>query len=603
MGLMERSKSLRRKQSTTEVSRVYSEDGIRKRSNTNVAQAPVHNPTRQYHEGDSGPGISPMAAKISRNNPLPTPDKDPFYHPNSSTQTIEISADSQTYRFPTPSPRSAPRGSPFQPPRDPATIGVALGSPRLQVPQPHLRESPSYHSPLRTYSEPVVPKVDPEPHKLRKSRSKSFRNVFSKAPPPPAKPIESQPLPNTQWQQERPARSVATVQAGQSQIRVSDSASPAYILSSASEQASRNVTRQQRRAEIDRIHMEKRREVARHTKTGSGPKPTPAPIQIKPATFQAKKPNYKEIKIPEFQSNVLSRVASSSGSTSQESIVQGSFLDVDIPKSDMERYSVMFEKLLKPSPPSLAERRGASGRLRPLAEEGPVPTLAPLAPPRRRATSPAVPSPDIVQKSIRQATQSHKEAADRLMQIRRSKTAPVGSIQPPPVPRKSSISNLAKEIRAPSPASPLWSEASLPLTPDSTTHTFFSHDDGENNDEGLFTALRDSTSSNHSVHPQRMDSLTDMEEPSPKRKPSVSLPYQPSADERTPRAIGAHDTYAHDAEIRMGHVKVARSISVTRPRPGKHVPVAVKQPVRPRVVDLHPVGGTRKSTMVLIEQA
>ena len=91
-----------------------------------------------------------------------------------------------------------------------------------------------------------------------------------------------------------------------------------------------------------------------------------------------------------------------------------------------------------------------------------------------------------------------------------------------------------------------------------------------------------------------MDSLTGMEQLPPKQ--------QFSADQQVPRAaLREIDPYAYDTSVRTGHVKVARSISVNKP--GKHVPVAVKQPMRPRVVDLHHVGSERKSTMVLIEQA
>ncbi|KAF2225512.1 hypothetical protein BDZ85DRAFT_257606 [Elsinoe ampelina] len=74
-----------------------------------------------------------------------------------------------------------------------------------------------------------------------------------------------------------------------------------------------------------------------------------------------------------------------------------------------------------------------------------------------------------------------------------------------------------------------------------------------------------------------MDSLDPEQEPSP---PSHHRPQK-------------------SQQVQYGQVGVARTVSLSRAKNTRHVPVAVKQPLRPRVVDVD----TRKSTLVLIEQA
>ncbi|KAL4990082.1 hypothetical protein BDW68DRAFT_155031 [Aspergillus falconensis] len=67
----------------------------------------------------------------------------------------------------------------------------------------------------------------------------------------------------------------------------------------------------------------------------------------------------------------------------------GSFLQVEIPQVEMERYSVMFGGLLNDDRPSLLARRSKTleNLTIPGKESSPSP---PLCPPRRRATSPAI---------------------------------------------------------------------------------------------------------------------------------------------------------------------------------------------------------------------
>ncbi|KAK3068051.1 hypothetical protein LTR53_014670 [Teratosphaeriaceae sp. CCFEE 6253] len=189
-------------------------------------------------------------------------------------------------------------------------------------------------------------------------------------------------------------------------------------------------------------------------------------------------------------------------------------LDLDIPGAELERYSVMFEKLLEPRQ-SLLERRQSKVRRQrkdlpdvpsPIESCGPspiemlrVPALSPRKGgaammvkadlPQRSATSPhlkRVPSLTVSLTSkpsaatLRAPPQQEaggvrpSTAIDRPRPIRRSKTAPPGSVSPV-APNFSRPTATASQLLAsssaerlpgrPPPESPLLGEASLPPTP------------------------------------------------------------------------------------------------------------------------------------------
>ncbi|KAF4553632.1 Hypothetical protein D9617_6g093630 [Elsinoe fawcettii] len=587
------------------------------------------------------------SGKGQRSNPLPTPDKE---LPNPSepltrTQTIEIKADSHIYRFPTPT--GTPRGSPHHnPPHNSsdASIGIALGSPRL--PPQYAPNSPRAlpeaprASPLRTFSEPVrtpltatpITPTVAEPTKLRKSKSRSFKSMFSSSAKPKQQTEWQPPVPAGHWQlksnasredtsaslnSQRSLSSNATTTSTSNTSYTSQSTNASSLpkptalpaVHSRNDSNARGFARQQIRAELDKAAYEHAKQAAQQTK------PKPANMQIFP-TVQTLPPiqrgKYTEIRIPQINQDALEKINQGTGG-----LQQSSFLNVDIPKSDMERYSVMFEKLLKPTT-SIAERRGTLKRLRPLGEETSL-TEPSDNTPRRRATSPSMPSRpspkalpklsskpspkpspgrEIIEKSIQETNKHHMEAANRLLQIQRSRTAPVHSsstMQPAPAPGPiKPVQHLPAQAPKPasrddSPASPLWSEASLPITPDSSVaQTFFSVED--ESDEEIVTAAvvaRNVPKINEPVMaeprgPKRMDSLDPEERTSPPRQGKVGV---------------SQGGAAH--QVQYGQVGVARTVSLSRAKNSKHTPITVKQPLRPRVVDVD----TRKSTLVLIEQA
>lgn len=604
---MDRGKSLRRKQSAVEMSRFES------------PQPAEDLPQRSDNSGSPAPGFSPVAARLQRNNPLPTPDKEDFYrtNPNYVSPTIEISADSQTYRFPTPSPRSSPRDYTGQLAPPAHGIGIALGSPRQHLPQ-HIQESPrnfspSHPSPLRTLSEPLMtasaqftaPSAMAEVPKLRKSKSRTFRNVFSKAVPSIAKATERQPSPLMTYNQILPMQSGTDMayQNALPSMQKPGMQNPGYTHAGPLE--AQTGFQPQMRTETGTMHPGYAQEIAsQQSKLAAGPRPAPPPIQIKPSPYLVKKGNYTEIKVPEmYHHTVLVNQLCPNPPITQNKpntavsappMANSSLLDVPIPGSDMERYSVMFEKLLKPATPSLAERRGTTSRLRPLAEEPPMPALMPAVIHRRRATSPVLPSPDIVQKSIAATNQSHKEAAERLMRIRRTNTAPAGALKPLP-PSQISVSQTLRELREPSPTSPSWSEPSLPLTPT------FSEDDGsDTRHRDDHTKIRDSNDSASAPGSrQRMDSLTDVSH----ETKQVESFYHRSDHHAGVRRLQNHHVVAQGYANNAVNSKSANVGNGSRAQQNRHIPITVKQPLRPRLVDPVLEAGARTSTMATIEHA
>ncbi|KAG8631934.1 hypothetical protein KVT40_001074 [Elsinoe batatas] len=663
MGFLSRSKSLRRQQSSLNTSRSDKSEEERFYKQRHEQRSAVNVNVTQSFDVSSAKleGRFPRDAtktsvvnrpttssgRAQRSNPLPTPDKE-LPNPDSQikTQTIEIKADSHIYRFPTPTgtPRTAAHHNPPHNTSD-ITIGIALGSPRL--PPQYLANSPralpeaNRASPLRTFSEPVrtpvtatpITPTTAEPTKLRKSKSRSFKSMFSSSSAAkPRQQVEWQPpVPAAHWQMKSNASREDASTSLNSQRSLSSNATTASTSNTSHQSQSTNASsvskpiaaqpahnrsdsnarvfaRQQMRAELDKAAYEAAKAAAQQ------PKPKPANMQIFP-TVQTLSPiqrgKYTEIRIPQINQDALERINSGTGG-----IQQSSLLNVDIPKSEMERYSVMFEKLLKPTT-SIAERRGTLKRLRPLGEETSLAEPVDNTP-RRRATSPSMPSRpspnalpkpstkpspkpspgrEIIEKSIQETNKHHMEAANRLLQIQRSRTAPAGSTTLHPHPGSGPIlirpnqqpsAPAHSSSRDDSPASPLWSEASLPVTPDSSVaQTFFSIGSDSDNEDIIVTQQAVARSipkitepgpdPRHTPGPKRMDSLDPEQEPSP-----------PS-----------HHRAQKSQQVQYGQVGVARTVSLSRAKNTRHVPVAVKQPLRPRVVDVD----TRKSTLVLIEQA
>lgn len=276
-------------------------------------------------------------------------------------------------------------------------------------------------------------------------------------------------------------------------------------------------------------------------------------------------------------------------------------LDLDIPNSEMERYSVMFEKLLEQEQkPSLLERRQSKlKRLTSVKErDGPSepamiseahePTKAPL---QRSATSPhlkKMPSLSIRISNKQKSPETPKKfepeqpmtAIHRPRPLQRSKTAPVGSMSPV-------LAQFGKASSASpgSVASAIYSENSLPPTP-----TTFATSTGENDSVAVVS---------HDPMPVRP--RTDQSEPiwdmvtSKPFKMTVTTPDDDTDDMPNPYL---RVKSPEDLERQIVQVSVARQVSVSKARRQVEKAVSSKQPLRPRVVELT---RNRKSTVVLIE--
>ncbi|KAK1067805.1 hypothetical protein LTR74_006081 [Friedmanniomyces endolithicus] len=247
-------------------------------------------------------------------------------------------------------------------------------------------------------------------------------------------------------------------------------------------------------------------------------------------------------------------------------------LDLDIPGAEMERYSVMFEKLLEPRQSILERRQSKAKRQRsvlggkvarkelpavPAAPEeicGPSPievqqaAAAMMGPvqstgvPQRSLTSPhlkRVPSLTVTLGSKTGAAnlepppssqaQTVETAVHRPRPIRRSKTAPTGSVSPaaPNFSRlkPSNSATSTEDLRANTPESPLLGEESLPPTP---TNIMALPHELHPPHETLSIAKRRAAASrrNDSVDEQSWDMLTSLPTAAPKASPRFPHPQQ-----------------------------------------------------------------------------
>jgi len=228
----------------------------------------------------------------------------------------------------------------------------------------------------------------------------------------------------------------------------------------------------------------------------------------------------------------------------------------------MERYSVMFEKQLKPQATILERRQGSKKKLRPLTEDNDKSGRGEAAVRlQRRNTSPLLPTQ---RGMVLEGTKARAEGSGitsavhdlRGGAIRRAHSAyPNMTLQAPAVV-----------------TSPVWSEASLPPTPTSSTaQTFVSVGEEFSLVTGTpSTALSqpDGTTLNQRARPRRVDSLT------PQSPPDVT-------------------------ELQHGQIGIARTISLSRANKPMQRSFTVKQPCKPTVVDV----SKRQSTAVVLEHA
>ncbi|KAK1053592.1 hypothetical protein LTR33_014353 [Friedmanniomyces endolithicus] len=326
-------------------------------------------------------------------------------------------------------------------------------------------------------------------------------------------------------------------------------------------------------------------------------------------------------------------------------------LDLDIPGAEMERYSVMFEKLLEPRQSILERRQSKAKRQRsvvggkvarkdlpavPLAaaEEicGPSPievqqvAAAMMGPvqnrslPQRSLTSPhlkRVPSLTVTlgsktgAASLRPPSSSQEQTAGTALHrprpIRRSKTAPTGSVSPVAPnfsrPKFLNAATSTEDLRANTPESPLLGEESLPPTP---TNIMALPHELHPPHEPLSVAKRRAAASrrNDSVDEQSWDMLTSPPTGTPKASPRFPHPQQQQRPGEHQQQQAPYPLIKSPAalERQIVQVSVARQVSVSKARKlVQRAQVESRLPLRPRVVEMRGRGERKSTHVVLIE--
>ncbi|KAI6872532.1 hypothetical protein KC338_g494 [Hortaea werneckii] len=264
-------------------------------------------------------------------------------------------------------------------------------------------------------------------------------------------------------------------------------------------------------------------------------------------------------------------------------------LDLEIPNAEMERYSVMFEKLLDPRQ-SILERRQSKARMQ-------EPNFDKSLPKRPQASVDGMPQRSITSPHLRnnfplkikvaenQDTEV-EEPATAVYQphsLQRSMTSPPNTMSP--VMKKSSRPKpptLSSTESDRSPNTPLSDENSLPPTPMTVTTV-------TDDDSFALTSHEPLPSAKSRQKAEEAGRRYDM------GTISTGTTYEKSP---------ARDPYERvkspeDLDRQVVQVSVARQVSVGRARRQvEQATNSAKQPLRPRVVEL---GKHRKSTMVLIE--
>jgi hypothetical protein len=266
-------------------------------------------------------------------------------------------------------------------------------------------------------------------------------------------------------------------------------------------------------------------------------------------------------------------------------------LDINIPNAGFDRYSVMFEKLLEPKVPLLERRQSKRKSCRTGKSPSDAPkAIQPAKGLQRSVTSPSLnrmPSLTIhiansnyaIHSSQARAQQQKPTAAPRPAPPKRSMTTPSTTTSPLVVPSRGATASMTpRTARAiplsestttsnNSPRCSILSENSLPPTPN--------------------TAVSFASSINTTIFG-----------PEPTRtQPSANKVSSPPSESRRP-LMRNYPTGSERFDRQIVQVSVARQVSVSKARSRVADAVEVKQPLRPRVVEL---GKNRKSTLVMIE--
>lgn len=278
-------------------------------------------------------------------------------------------------------------------------------------------------------------------------------------------------------------------------------------------------------------------------------------------------------------------------------------LDINIPEAGFDRYSVMFEKLLEPKQ-SLLERR-QSKRVSCQNSGSPVKspeTVQSSSNLQRSMTSPSlkrmpsltihIANSNYAVRSSAAQNQYKGPMAHRPRPPKRSMTAPSAAKSPLAVQERSTPKT-AIAVPLPestttgsSPRYSILSENSLPPTPNTAVSLASS----------INTTIFGSPVS---TPPKAARASIAQQITTTPQKPSNSPPPIPSrSEERCPSQIRNYPAGSEHFNRQIVQVSVARQVSVSKARRRVADAVEVKQPLRPRVVEL---GKNRKSTLVMIE--
>ncbi|KAK5118121.1 hypothetical protein LTR62_004168 [Meristemomyces frigidus] len=568
-------------------------------------------------------------------------------------ETIAIQSGGDIYRFPTPSPRLPPQSSRTTP------LGSShlAASPGWSTPVGASRGFPAKPPPQRSYTSDHVATLDQRPilgdraltalpqnppsaHEVqangRKKRPswKALGALFgrkSAKPPVPDSFYKPQNNPNSM----SPAARLYAQGNSNSVLNTSASPKPSleglHVTASPTLQPSRSPSlhRGMMRAEV-RAHGDRQSFMpnveAKTTRSPSGLGRELSTAQAKPLEVIQDEASLVSI-AKDIPKKVPGRANGQTPQPVPDAVPRTPKLDTNIPDGGLDRYSVMFEKLLEPRRQSILERRQEKARKVPLSscrkelpatpESLPSTTYTGLVPvansvPKRSFTSPhltRVPSLTIRTNSMqsRQAPQPKAVEVTIRRPATRSSTMPSFLSPTPPAssqpPKSSTI--MASDLTASPDSSVICGENSLPPTPTSIATTTADHDGvtvllhdpmptvrhqpSGNGSEMTWALLGNNNNNNRST-----DFIPAIP---PAKKPLLRARNQPHISAQYPRVKSPADL-----ERQIVQVSVARQVSVSRARRVVEKAHESKQPLRPRVVDLTAAQvWSRKSTYVCIE--
>ncbi|GAB7339174.1 hypothetical protein MBLNU457_5836t1 [Dothideomycetes sp. NU457] len=468
-----------------------------------------------------------------------------------------------------------------------ATIGITLGSPRMQPPNyldsPVVSAKGSPHpSPVMNvrHSSPITP-MHPiaevcAPMQAQQERSRGFRAFLRRTGSDLASMIPKQRKPNAR-NDKQPATDELQSTSRPEPVRVlqSERYAPGASRTIRKDSVVHDAFLENKKplpevpslAEGAKIIRRSSAPMRSQTST-SNEQSTPRYIAIE--TVRACEPPTKLSHTGPFKRPLPTRMSSLPVSHYNTT---SPVLDINIPESQMERYSVMFEKLLPPQPTLLERRRGSIAKLQSFGEDpANVNQAAESGNLQRRVTSPTKRtanrspkrSPSSPHKThIISIQDDNQVQVARQMKFVRSITAPVISV---------SAANRTDLT------SPAWSEPSLPPTPVSG-RTF--------NSTGEDTSIWPNecwTTARSTQHDAGTPSLS---RPAPRRVDSLGPQKANEIQEQ------------QAAQVEAVQISIARKVSVTR-RPGPMQKAVVVQPSsRPQIVQ---VTSRKKSILGLIEQ-